>query len=231
MRRYWDERAAENALWYVDTSMDYQQPDVAQFLAAGREIANQAFVDAPIQPPGRQLAIEIGPGVGRVCLAMAEHFERVLGVDVSAEMVRRARELVADPRVTFEIGDGATLRPVPDACADLVFSFTVFQHIPKVSVIEGYLAEAARVLRPGGVAALQWNNDPNPLRWRTRSLAWVALRKLGVASRQDKRYALQFLGSRVPRARFIAAVERSGLSVKATKGEGTLFAWVWAEKG
>jgi SAM-dependent methyltransferase len=98
-------------------------------------------------------------------------------------------------------------------------------------VIEGYLAEAARVLRPGGVAALQWNNDPNPLRWRTRSLAWVALRKLGVASRQDKRYALQFLGSRVPRARFIAAVERSGLSVKATKGEGTLFAWVWAEKG
>lgn len=230
MRRYWDQRASENALWYVDTTVDYEHPDMEQFLATGRRIADAAFVTAPVQPERRELAVEIGPGVGRVSLAMAEHFERVIGVDVSAEMVRRAREIVTDQRVTFELGDGATLGPIADNSADFVFSFTVLQHIPKVSVIEGYLAEAARILRPGGVAALQWNNDPNPLRWKTKAVLSTALHRLGAPSRRDNRNARQFFGSRVPTARITAALDRGGLRVKGTKDEGTLFAWVWAQK-
>jgi SAM-dependent methyltransferase len=230
MRRYWDERAVENALWYIDTSIDFRDPDMTQFLATGRKIANEAFVDAPVRPERRHLAVEIGPGVGRVSLAMAEHFERVIGIDVSAEMVRRARQLVPDERISFEIGDGMTLAPVGDGDADFVFSFTVLQHIPKVSVIERYLAEAARVLAPGGVAALQWNNDPHPLRWKARAVVSAALHRAGAPSRSDNRHARQFYGSRVPVQRITSALERAGLDIVATKGEGTLFAWVWARK-
>jgi SAM-dependent methyltransferase len=230
MRRYWDERATENALWYVDTSVDYEHPDMEQFLATGRLIAEEAFVRAPVRPDRREMAVEIGSGVGRVSLAMAEHFDRVIGVDVSAEMVRRARELVTDPRITFELGDGATLDPIPDASADFVFSFTVLQHIPRVSVIEGYLAETARILRPGGVAALQWNNDPNALGWKAKAAISHALHRLGAASRRDNRNARQFFGSRVPTARVTAALEHGGLHIKGTRGEGSLFAWVWAQK-
>src|SRR5438132_13469194 len=211
MRDYWDRRAVENAAWYVDTSTAYDNPDMDQFLAAGRRIAEVAFTEAPIQPKGRELAVEIGPGLGRVAMAMAEHFDRVIGIDVSSEMVEKARRFVTDPSITFEVGDGTTLKPVPDGCADLLYSFTVLQHIPKVSVIDGYLSEAARVLRPGGVAALQWNNDPHPWRWRGKAIVSTAAHRLGLPGRRDNRNALQFFGSRVPTAKIAATLRTNGL--------------------
>jgi SAM-dependent methyltransferase len=137
---------------------------------------------------------------------------------------------VSDPRITFELGDGATLEPIPDDSADFVFSFTVLQHIPRVSVIEGYLAETARILRPGGVAALQWNSHPNALRWKAKATISEALHRMGAPSRRDNRNARQFFGSRVPTARVTTALERGGLHIKGIKGEGSLFAWVWAQK-
>jgi SAM-dependent methyltransferase len=230
MRRYWDDRAHENAVFYVDTTTDYEHPDMKRFLETGQGIAAEALTAAPVKPVGHDLAVEIGPGLGRVCLAMAEHFEQVIGIDVSAEMVRRARELVNDPRVTFEVGDGVSLAPVADATADFVYEFTVFQHIPKISVIEAYIAEAGRVLRPGGVAALQWNNQASPLWWKLRRMGATTLRAIGISRWADARFARQFLGTTVPTRRMAAALERNGLDVVGTKGEGDLFAWIWARK-
>lgn len=229
MQHYWDQRAAENAVFYVDTTTDYEHPDMEQFLAAGRAIASEALA-GPVSPAGRGLAVEIGPGLGRVCLAMAEHFDRVVGVDVSAEMVRQARELVTDPRITFELGDGASLGAVGDATADFVYEFTVFQHIPSVPVIETYIGEVARVLRSGGVASLQWNNQANATRWRIRRTVVNALRRMGVRRWSDTRFSPEFLGQTVSTARMTAALEHNGLEVAGVKGEGTLFAWVWARK-
>ena len=230
MRDYWDDRAVENAPWYVDTSIAYDNPDMERFLDAGRQIVDAAFVSAPVQPAGRELAVEIGPGLGRVALAMAGHFDRVIGIDVSKEMVERARRLVTNPAVTFVVGDGASLQPLADGSADLVYSFTVLQHIPKVSVVQGYVTEAARVLRPGGVTALQWNNDPHPLRWKTNAALSSVGHRLGLPSRRDNRNARAFFGSRVPTSRMAAAMRASGLVVEGTRDEGTLFAWIWARK-
>lgn len=229
MRRFWDERAAENAVFYVDTSSDYDDPDMDRFLATGRQIAEHVLRGAG-ELTGHELAVEIGPGLGRVCAAMAERFVRVVGIDVSPEMVRRAAALTADPRVTFEVGDGRTLASVGDATADLVYEFTVFQHIPSVAIIEGYVAEAGRVLRPGGVAAFQWNNQSPPGRWRLGAAARIAGRRLGLRRWADPRFSREFLGTTVPTARLVAALDAAGLDVLAIEGEGTLFAWVWARR-
>jgi SAM-dependent methyltransferase len=230
MRRYWDARAQENAAFYVDTTCEYDAPDMGQFFETGSEVVREALLDAPVQPGGRELALEIGPGLGRICKALARRFDRVVGLDVSAEMVRRARELVDDPNVTFEVGDGATLRPVEDASVDFVITFTVLQHLPDRTTIVGYLREAARVLRSGGVLAAQWNGDAHPRRYRLRSAWWQLQRRLRVRSKQDHRVAPQFLGTPVPVPFVRAVLEDAGLVVKATKGEGTLFSWVWAVK-
>ena len=146
MRDYWDARAQENAAFYVDTTCDYDAPDMEQFFETGNEVVREALLDAPVQPAVRVRALEIGPGLGRICRALAPHFDQVVGLDVSAEMVRQARELVDDPNVTFEVGDGITLQPVQDASVDFVVTFTVLQHLPDRSAIVGYLREAARVL-------------------------------------------------------------------------------------
>lgn len=230
MGRFWDERARENAAWYVDTSLDYDQPDMQRFFEAGRTVVREALHDAPVAPERRGMALEIGPGLGRVCAALSEEFEQVIGLDVSAEMVARARELVPDDRVTFRVGDGVTLAPLPDDSVDFIVSFTVLQHMPSKDLVLGYLAESGRVLRPGGVAALQWNNLPHPSLWRARAAWWRARGRLGLGMHGEQRCAREFAGTRVPAGDVTRVLAGSGLSVVATRDEGTLFAWVWARK-
>lgn len=229
MRRYWDERARENAAWYVDTSLSYAEPDMERFFETGRAIVRQALHEAPVQPSRRELAVEIGPGLGRICLALADEFDQVVGVDVSEEMVTRARATIGDRPVSVHVGDGVSLRPVDDASADFVTSFTVLQHLPSKALVLAYLAEAGRVLRPGGVAALQWNNLPHPWRWRVQSRARHLRARLGVGG-ADQREAPEFLGTRVSTREITDALAKAGLTVVGTRGEGTLFAWVWAQK-
>jgi SAM-dependent methyltransferase len=172
--------------------------------------------------------VEIGAGLGRNCRALAARFSRVVGLDISEEMVRRATELV--PNVEFVLTDGASMAPVATASADLVFSFTVFQHIPHTAVIEAYIAEAGRVLRQGGVFAFQWNNEPGHRRWALRRRVLSVLQRIGMKRERYQRHAPQFLGSRVPMSRINAALRRAGLELRATMGEGTLYAWAWAVK-
>lgn len=229
MRTYWDERAKENAAWYVDTSLSYDDPDMEQFWQQGERIIEIALDEPPAQAPTRhELAVEIGSGLGRNCKALAGRFDRVVGVDIAPEMVRRATELV--PAATFELVDGASLAPVAAGTADFVFSFTVFQHIPDVAVIERYIEEAGRVLRSGGVFAFQWNNEPGHLRWKARRTLLAALQRTGLRREQYARHAPQFLGSKVPVETVKQALARGGLELATTRDLGSLYAWAWAVK-
>ena len=230
MRAYWDGRARENAAWYVDTSLDFTAPDMVAFFDTGRRIVAEALDDA-VPVPGEDLAVEIGSGLGRVCLALADRFRHVIGIDVSPEMVARARELVATDNVEFALGDGTSLAPIGDGEADLVLSFTVFQHIPQVSVIEDYIVDAGRILRPGGVLVFQWNNEAGTISWRARRAVLGLLQRSGLKRERHMRNDPAFLGSRVPLSRVEAALSRGGLTLQQTSGLGTLFAWAWATKG
>lgn len=230
MRRYWNDRAVENAAWYVDTSLDFGAPDMERFMETGRVVVGQAFVDAPVKPSSTVRAVDIGCGLGRLCAVLAEHFDEVVGIDIAPEMVRKASELVQRPNVSFLVGDGASLAPIEDASVDFVLSFTVFQHIPEPAVIASYLAEAGRVLRPGGVVSFQWNNEPGAGRWRVKRWVLDILQRTGVRPEQRGRNAAEFLGSKIPLDRIRAMLADAGLELEAVDGEGTLFAWAWARR-
>ena len=145
-------------------------------------------------------------------------------------MVERAAELVDDPAITFVLGDGSTLTGVDDASADLVLTFTVFQHIPSVPVIEGYLRETGRVLRPGGVVVMQWNNTPGARRWALKRWWLGLLQKSRIRPERYQRHAPEFLGSRVPLDRMRAALDAAGMDLAGTRNDGTLYTWAWARK-
>lgn len=228
MRSYWDERARLNAAWYVDTSLQYDSPDMKKFFEAGRTIVSEALDDPHVSPPSGDLAVEIGSGLGRICLALSERFDRVIGIDISPEMVSRARSLIQSERVTFEIGDGQSLQPIASGTADLVLSFTVFQHIPKVSVIEGYIQDVGRVLKPGGLFVFQWNNTPGSIRWAIRRQALATAQRMGFGGERYGRNEPAFLGSRVSLRRIRRALRRGGMDLRRTRRLGELFAFAWA---
>jgi SAM-dependent methyltransferase len=232
MRAWWESAAQRNAAWYVDTSLSYDDPDMERFWATGELTVSEALDGAPAQPPGTGLAVEIGSGLGRICRALSRRgFREVVGVDISPTMVRRAGELVAEPGVRFLLGDGRGLGQVESSTADLVLSFTVFQHMPDERLVAGYLREAARVLRPGGLLVAQWNGTDGARRWALRRAVLSSLpgRRRRSADPYGREVA-EFLGSRVPVPRMRRLLDEAGLELAGLRGEGTLFCWLWARR-
>lgn len=230
MRSYWESRAQLNAAWYVDTTLEFEDPDMERFFEGGERTISTVLDSSPRLPPASGTAIEIGSGLGRMCLALSRRYERVVGLDISEGMARRARDLVRDRRISFVVTDGSTLSALADASADLLFSFTVFQHIPDRTVVDRYILEIGRVLKPGGLLILQWNNQPNAWRWALRRRAARLLDRLGVQKDRYGRFAAPFMGSRIPFRRIRRSLNAANLMVLKTKDLGSLFAWVWAER-
>jgi len=163
MRREWDERARENAFYYVASSHRDWRRD--EFFGTGREAVLELIVRELEtlrggRRPRRMRALEIGCGVGRMTRWLAKVFGEAHGVDVSGEMVERGRELLADvPNAHLHHGNGVDLSALSGMRFDFAFSFIVFQHIPSRKVVAGYVRETARRLRPGAWFKFQLQGD------------------------------------------------------------------------
>jgi SAM-dependent methyltransferase len=161
MRTFWDRAADENALYFIDNSLDYRRPDEARFWREGeRELDTLLRAVGATLRPGDDV-VEIGCGIGRLTRVLARRAVTVRALDVSPRMLELARRHGAGvDNVEWLLGDGASLDGIADASADAVVSHVVFQHIPDPAVTLGYVREMGRVLRPGGWAAFQVSNDP-----------------------------------------------------------------------
>lgn len=159
MRADWDERARENAFYYVATGRETWTEE--EFFESGRrEVREQVLNDLENvcqgKDPKQMRVLEIGCGAGRVMRALAEVFGEVHGVDVSKEMIRLARRaLEGVPNARVYQNNGMDLSAVPGLPFDFVFSTIVFQHISSMEVIENYVREVHRLLRPGGLFKFQ----------------------------------------------------------------------------
>ena len=163
MRRDWDERARENARFYVNTERTDWTDE--EFFASGeRTVAEEILTDMTNicqgKDPNQMRVLEIGCGAGRVTRALARLFGEVHAVDVSGEMVAQAREALRDfPGAHIYQNNGMDLSVVPDLQFDFAFSTIVFQHIPRREVIYAYVREVWRLLRPGGLFKFQVQGD------------------------------------------------------------------------
>jgi len=173
VRADWTRLGAEDPLWAVLVADGKRggRWDVEEFLALGRaDVArSRATLDRLGLPTRWTRVLDFGCGAGRLSQALAEHADQVVGLDVSAPMLETARSLDrSDGRCHFVLTEDADLRAFPDASFDLVYSERVLQHLPR-PVLESYLAEFVRVLRPGGLALLHIPTRPL---WTFRGLVW-----------------------------------------------------------
>lgn len=232
MREFWDERASEDAFYFVDNRLHYGDPDLEAFWAGGREDLDRILERLGIGVRPTDDVVEIGCGVGRITRVLAERSASVRALDVSDRMLELARE--HNPlleNVAWIHGDGNSLTGVESESADVCFSHVVFQHIPDPEITLGYVREMGRVLRAGGWAAFQISNEPaihgrRPLAERLRSMPG---RVLGRRPRGQGHAA--WLGSAVELEALRVAATDGGNSVERVTGAGTQWCLVLLRKG
>jgi ubiquinone/menaquinone biosynthesis C-methylase UbiE len=156
--------------------------------------------------PGAMRVLEIGCGAGRVTRALAQVFGEVWGVDISGEMIERARAaLAALPHAHVLQNNGTDLSALGDIEFDFAFSSIVFQHIPSREVIETYVREVHRVLRPGGLFKFQVQGDSTVE--STPEDTW-----LGVPFSDEQA---------------VEMTERCGFEPRYRHGAGGQYFWLW----
>lgn len=236
MRRDWDARARENPRVYINWP-NVPDQEVA-FFASGREDYARyvrPFLEKMRFDPRGKTALEIGCGIGRLARCLAEDFGEVIGVDVSPEMIARAKAAAA-PRTRFLAVSGGGLEGVETSSVDFVLSFAVFQHVPDKEAIFRYFEETARVLRPAGI-----------FRLHMKGLWTLPLGRLLVeAGFSEKRFGFRNVFRKIPfvRVRFLDTwqgrsipppeagrlCKRLGLEVTDIEAPWTKMMWIGGRK-
>lgn len=155
----WERLGAHDPYWAVltDPAGKGGNWDKREFFASGsREIeqvlAKLARLDVVRR---RDSALDFGCGVGRLSQALAQHFDKVVAVDISQAMLDEARAQHHEiANIEFLHNPTPRLGAIANASIDLVYSNIVLQHMPAQRQI-GFIEEFCRVLRPGGVAVFQ----------------------------------------------------------------------------
>ena len=101
--------------------------------------------------------LEIGCGIGRFVRALAPEVAAVTGIDVSPGMIAAARERCAGlANVRLDVSSGRDLSGFDGASFDLVLAVDVFPYLVQAGgeVAARHIAEAGRLLRPGGTLAI-----------------------------------------------------------------------------
>lgn len=202
----WEALGRVDPLWAVLTSPTRRHGrwNTADFFATGvRDVDALMKTAAALGlPQRRDDALDFGCGVGRLTRALVGHFERCVGVDISAPMLAQAEELNRDcDRCRFVLNAAEDLRAFESASFDLVYTKYVLQHLPGRALVRSYLGELLRVLRPGGLLVFQLPERIGLLhRLQPRRRLYSLLRWLGF----DERMLLERLELTPMRMGFMA---------------------------
>jgi SAM-dependent methyltransferase len=149
--RDWEEMAAQDPFWAVLTGK--RDWELEEFFASGEaDVAELLSAAERLGVPRERLrALDFGCGVGRVTRHLGKYFAECWGVDVSQTMLQLAEK--HNPDCRFHLNRRSDLRDFPESHFDLVYSVIVLQHQPDLQMIENYIREFIRILRPQGLLA------------------------------------------------------------------------------
>jgi ubiquinone/menaquinone biosynthesis C-methylase UbiE len=115
------------------------------------------------RPQKADLVLDVATGTGNTAFALAPHVRRVIGLDLTREMLDQARRITSErniANVDWVLGDAAAI-PFQDDTFDLYTVRAAPHHFPDV---DAFLAEAWRVLKPSRDAVFVDCAPPMPAR-------------------------------------------------------------------
>lgn len=153
---------AERAPRILEPDLVMDDPHkVAAYVQAGRPggvmaavyLFHCAQICDVIRPGETVIDLACGPANQLALVAQLNPDTHFIGVDLSAEMLGRARAYIAElglKNVELRQGDIACLDGFDASSVDAVTSTVALHHLPSVEHLHRTFAEIARVLRPGG---------------------------------------------------------------------------------
>lgn len=154
--------------------------------------SEESVLQRVFQP--EQTLLELGCGAGRIAFGLWElGFHRLIGTDLSREMITAARRLAAklDYAVPLRVADATALAFEDEMFDGAIFGFNGLMQIPGRELRRQALREMLRVVRPGGRAVITTHDRsvgaPEGF-WAEEEARWLA-------GAQDKR--LVELGDRL----------------------------------
>lgn len=215
-RSWWNRAARADARWYTATTPD-------PFFERGRRDADELIDFCGLRPSSARTLLEIGSGAGRMTHRFAERYGRVVALDVSDEMLRLGRGRLGHlDNVAWVLGSGVDLHAIRDRSVDDVFSYITLQHVPDGAAVLRYLEDSARVLKPGGQAALQVRR-PGLLAWAIDLIGHL------VHAVEGRRvWSREWRGTRLPASALLEAARRGGARVQLRpRGRRHLWVLLW----
>ena len=165
------------------------------------------FCDALGSLAGKRI-LELGCGGGLMAEEYARRGALVAGIDRSRPSLRVARQHAASGGLSIDyVGSLAEQLPFPDGAFDAVVTADTLEHVEDV---EQVVAEAARVLRPGGCFVYDTINRT----WKSRLLlVWLPQRIFRIAPPDTHDY-----GRFIKPQELHALLARHGLTNRETRG-------------
>lgn len=107
---------------------------------------------------GREKVLDAGCGTGSLSATLAKvtGASEIVGIDPSKAFIEYARIQVADPRVSFEVGDAQDLR-YPDHTFDVCVALLAVDHIPDAPKAAKEMRRVTKTL--GIVATAMWDRS------------------------------------------------------------------------
>src|SRR6185295_6494060 len=127
MKSTWNTLARQNAMHFIATERDHW--DTESFLNSGRETVYRLLGMMGVSLEKRPgVALDLGCGIGRLSFVLADLFDAAIGVDVSEEMIKKAKLLKEElgcQNIEFHSNDGRDIKFIRDGSCDLVLSYIV----------------------------------------------------------------------------------------------------------
>jgi len=157
LQKEWNTFGKVNPQWAI-LNKKGKKVSLTEFFKFGQEKISKVFdylksKDISINKEGKTL--DFGCGIGRLTQALAPHFDRTYGIDISPSMIELANKYNKYPKkVEYILNDKDNLFIFKDDTFDFIYTNIVLQHIPK-KYIFSYIKEFLRILKPNGILLFQ----------------------------------------------------------------------------
>lgn len=104
------------------------------------------------------LALDLAVGWGRNTEMLRRICDQVIGLDINQECIDHCRKRFEGiDNVSFVKTDGTELTGIEDGSVDLMYCFDAMVHF-QPEIVDAYVTEFARVLKPGGIGFIHHSN-------------------------------------------------------------------------